>query len=350
MNPSTHAPVPHTRPALATDSEAWSRFVFHHPEATFFHRWEWREILENAFGHDTHYLLCEAGGHLRGILPLARIKSPLFGDSLISTPFCVQGGIVSLDETARHALEEAAVALAEALGVGHLELRNNQPRRPDWLTTDLYHTFTKPIPGDAEANLLAIPRKQRAEVRKAREQGLTWSIDHDPDQGYALYAESLRNLGTPVFSRDYYRLLMTTFPQDCDILLVRDREQRPLCGVLSFYFRDQVLPYYGGGGLAARGAGGAASMYWALMGHAHNRGARVFDFGRAKQGSGSFEFKRLMGFTPTPLHYEYRLIRSAALPRTNPTNPRYQRLIRLWQHLPLVVANAVGPWLARDLG
>lgn len=337
------------------DEMAWNRYVQDHPAATFFHWIQWRGVLARAFGHVGHYLLATRGEQLVGVLPLAEIRSRLFGNALISTPFCVYGGVLADDPASAMALEEAACGLAADLGVDYLELRDRHPVTPASAAgamipgEPIYHTFRRPLGVDPAANLLAIPRKQRAEVRQGVQRGLAITFDQDPDRFYDLYSESLRNLGTPVFSRRYLRILLETFPDGCEILLVH-LGGKPLCGVLSFYFRNQVLPYYGGGGVVARQYSANAFMYWQLMNHAASRGCGQFDFGRSKVGTGSYEFKRLLGFTPEPLFYRYGLLGGGALPGKNPMNPKYQMLIRIWRHLPLVVSQTIGPWVAGSLG
>jgi FemAB-related protein (PEP-CTERM system-associated) len=155
--------------APAAAVERWDRFVADAPDATFFHRAGWRDVLVRSFGHAPHFLYAEEGGEIVGVLPLARMRSLLFGDALISTPFCVYGGVATARADVRHALEEAAVALGVKLGVDHVEFRNLQPRRADWVQHATHATFRKAIVADPDANLLAIPRKQRAEVRKGME-------------------------------------------------------------------------------------------------------------------------------------------------------------------------------------
>jgi len=119
---------------------------------------------------------------------------------------------------------------------------------------------------------------------------------------------------------------------------------------MSFYFRDEVLPYYGGGTELAREVAGNDFMYWEVMRRACERGLRVFDYGRSKRGTGSFDFKKNWGFEPQPLHYEYRLVRGKRVPEHNPLNPRYRLLIKLWQRLPLALANRIGPHIVKNLG
>jgi FemAB-related protein (PEP-CTERM system-associated) len=340
---------PEVRAYAAADAPRWNAFVHEHPEGTFFHLAEWQQVLREAFGHRSYYLLAERAGEVVGVLPLALVSSALFGRALISTPFCVYGGIVSSDAQTHGALTEAACALAQRLNVDYLELRNRRRQHPQWPAKDLYVTFRKEIAAESEQNMLAIPRKQRAMVRKGIQKGLQSRIDANTADHYALYSESLRNLGTPVFARKYLDVLRRVFGEACEILTVT-HEGTPVASVLSFYFRDEVLPYYGGGGAAARPVAANDFMYWEVMERARQRGLRVFDYGRSKQGTGSFDFKVHWGFEPTPLHYEYYLVRASSMPNLSPTNPSYSRAIGLWQRLPLWLTQLLGPYVARYLG
>ncbi len=209
-------------------------------------------------------------------------------------------------------------------------------------------TFRKPIEADNAHNLKAIPRKQRAMVRKGLENGLRSVVGRDTDGLYMVYAESVRNLGTPVFSKRYFRVLMDVFG-DADVVSVRHNDEL-VAAVMNFYFRDEVLPYYGGGTSTARTCAGNDFMYWEVMRRAADRGFRLFDFGRSKVGTGAFAFKRNWGFTPKKLHYRYWLAHGATIPDHNPANPRYRLLISAWRRLPLPIANALGPLVVRGLG
>jgi FemAB-related protein (PEP-CTERM system-associated) len=330
-------------------SEGWNRFVREHADGTFFHLAEWREVMQRAFGHRTHYLYAQSAAGIVGVLPLVQVKSVLFGHALVSTPFCVYGGILASTPQAHAALTQAACELGKSLGVDHIEMRNRRQQHPGWASKDLYVTFRRPIAPDPEANMQAIPRKQRAMVRKGIQKGLRSEIDANVDRMYAIYSESLRNLGTPVFSRRYPRVLLEVFREHCEVLTVLDGQQ-PIASVLSFLFRDEVLPYYGGSTLAARSVAGNDFMYWQVMENARQRGARVFDFGRSKRDTGSFDFKAHWGFEPEPLCYEYFLIKAQAVPNLSPTNAKYGRMIRTWRRLPLGVTQLIGPPIARYLG
>ncbi len=328
----------------------WDAFVMQCPQATFFHRAGWKEVIERAFGHRTHFLYAERNGNIEGVLPLAHVHSRLFGNSLASLPFCVYGGIVATTQEAREALDKAAQALAVRLGVDCLEYRNISPQHADWPHKELYVTFRKPLDADVEVNMNNIPRKQRAMVRKGINNGLTGEIDTNVDRFYEAYAHSVHALGTPVFSKRYFKILTEVFKKDCDILTILSKEGELVGSVMNFYFRDEVLPYYGGGTDKSRQLAGNDFMYWELMRRSCERGVRLFDYGRSKQGSGAYSFKKNWGFEPTPLNYEYFLVKAKSVPEINPMNPKYQMFIKLWKKMPLGMTKIIGPHIVKNLG
>jgi len=338
-------------PLTDAGEAAWEAFVATCPQATFFHRAGWRRVITAACRHRCHYRLARRDGRVVGVLPLVEVRSLLFGHALISTGFCVGGGIAADDPEAGAALAAEAVALGRLLGVDQVELRQ-QVAQPlaGWSTrSDLYASFHRDLAGDDAANLKAIPRKKRADVRKSLTNGLTVTLEPGIERFYPLYAESLRNLGTPVPSRRWFQALQAEFGQALEISVVSGAGQ-PLAGLISFFFRDQVLPYYGGAVPAARPLHAYDYLYWSLIQRAVARGVRVFDFGRSKRGTGAFDYKSHWGFEAEPLPYQYHLIRASTLPDLNPLNPKFRLLVQAWQRLPLALANRLGPLIARQLG
>lgn len=338
------------RPCREGDRGAWAAFVERCPEATFFHRIEWRDIFADVFRHCPHYLLAERAGEISGVLPLVQMKSLLFGHSLSSLPFAVYGGVAANDDASRAALHRAAESLARDLGVDHLELRNRIAREPEWPRQDLYVTFRKAILPDVEANLAAIPRKQRAMVRKGIARAMTSEIDDGVARFFELYADNMHRHGTPPYARRYFEALRRAFGADCEVLTVLSPQGQPVSGVMSFYFRDEVLPYYAGDLADARDLAANDFKYWELMRRACERGCKVFDYGRSKRDSGSFDFKKNWGFVPEPLHYEYRLYKRDTVPQNNPANPKYRAMIATWRRLPRFMTDAIGPMIVRNLG
>jgi len=328
----------------------WDAFVLASPDASFFHRAGWLRVIEQQFRHECFFLYAERAGRIEGVLPLARVKSLLFGHALVGLPFGVYGGVAADNEAAAAALEAEAQRLARALSAEHLELRHVRRRHEDWPLQDLYVTFRKEILPDEDANMLAIPRKQRAMVRKGIKNGLVSQLDDHVDRFFALYADNVHRHGTPAMPKRYFAALLAEFGADAEVLTVVDAEGRALSSVLSFYFRNEVLPYYAGDDERARDLAANDFKYWELMRRACARGLKVFDYGRSKQGTGSYSFKKNWGFEPTPLHYEYQLYKRDSVPQNNPNNPKYQLMIRTWRRLPIFVANWLGPFIVRNLG
>lgn len=336
-------PLRTVRAAQASDAAAIAAFVARHPDATLFHRAEWTRAVEAGCGQRARTLAAfDEKGAVAGLLPLSEIRSPLFGSALVSAGFGVGGGV--LGEGA-DALAAAAWALAQSTGCDSVELRGGRLPAGWDRREGTYANFARDLPQDEEAILTAIPRKQRAEVRRALGFNLDVATGRDLDAHYRVYSESVRNLGTPVFPRRLFAAMLDSFGDDADILTV-SRGGTPLASVLSLYHRGTVYPYWGGGTAAARGARANELMYYALMRHAFARGCTRFDFGRSKLGTGAFAFKKNWGFDPQPLVYATK----GEIRETNPLSPRYRLQTALWKKLPLPAANAIGPLIARGLG
>jgi FemAB-related protein (PEP-CTERM system-associated) len=338
---------------LLPDTEAasaeWDSFVASRPEATFFHLSGWRKVVQRAFGHACPYLVARNAGAIGAVMPLTEINSRLFGHFLIGNGFCVGGGPLFASADALSDVLQEAEALGRARKVAYIEARDFAAAPAPWQSkSDLYAGFEGPIAATEDDNLKQIPRKQRAVVRKARDQGFEIAIERQTRPFFDLYARTVRDHGTPVLPRRYFQALLDVFGEDCEILTVR-QGGKPISSVLSFFHRDKVLPYYTGSALEARRSGANDMMYWALMRRAIERGASVFDFGRSKVGTGPYSFKSNWGFEPRPITHQYLLIGRDTLPNLNPTNPRYAKLIAAWQRLPLPVANAISPFISRDL-
>jgi len=337
-----------------SDAETCARIDAYVKEtrASLFHQPAWLKAVEKATEHRATGLYAEQMGAITGWLPLTELRSPLFGQTMISSGFGVGGGIVADNDEAAEILAQCA---AEQAGYGkftHVELRGGY-MPADWRQWDDKHCgFVRDLAEDDEAELLAIPRKARADVRKGLKNGLEVRVGRsaqDIADHYSVYSQSVRNLGTPVFPRSLFTAMLEAFPDSSDILTVA-QAGKPLASVLSFYHDGAVLPFWGGGTFAARHARANDVMYFELMLHARRNGMTRFDFGRSKTGSGPYHFKKNWGFTPEPLAYAEWSAPDAQPRDVDPTSAAFARKIALWRKLPLPIANMIGPFIARDLG
>jgi FemAB-related protein (PEP-CTERM system-associated) len=344
------------RYANPSDDASWNAYVRNHPHGTVFHLLEWKEAVRDTFDHRPLYLLAEAGSSqggnenaILGILPLFEIKSRIFGHSLVSVPFAELGGPLADSEEILNGLIDRAAAEAKALGGAYTELRNRQAI--DGLPTkSLYSNFRKVISPDPEENLQAIPRKQRRMVRVGLKSGLKAEVGHDEiETFYRLLATNFHRLGTPIFPIALFQNFLSRFGDKAQILLVKDEADTPIAGVLSFFYRDTVLPYYAGSLAEHRHLAPNDFMYWQLMEYGREHGYAVFDFGRSKEGTGSFKFKKHWGFEPEPLAYQYILNTASEIPDISPNNPKYQKKIEMWRRLPFWATKMIGPKVAKYL-
>ncbi len=356
-----NAPMRHsrsmTRELDLTDANECARidaWVKAHSEGTPFHLTPWMLGVSRGTGQEAMVLIAEnRNGDIQGLLPLHLIHSPLFGRALVSSGFAVGGGILADSPAIATKLADAAWNIAERHSAPTMELRGGMLPKNGWIIkSDAHANFARALMADDEAELLAIPRKQRAEVRKGLEKGLvveTGNSQRDLDWHYAIYAESVRNLGTPVFPKSLMAEVAAAFGDDADVLTVL-HEGRPVASVMSLYYNGNVMPYWGGGVHEARALRANDIMYYALMNHARRRGCTAFDFGRSKTRSGAYAFKKNWGFEPEPLSYALRTADGAEPRDVNPNSPKYKAQIALWQKLPLGIANKIGPWIAKGLG
>ena len=328
------------RSALEGDATAWNQLVEQNPQATFFHLWQWREVVQTNFGFTPHYLIAEDSSTTRGILPLFHVTRPPFPSALISTPLCTYGGSVADCDQAHAELDLAAQKLAHELGVAYLEMRDLHQQREGYVLRDSYASFRKILPERIDHTLKAIPVKQRAEIRK----GINAGVSRNLDEFFSIYSTSVRNLGSPVFRRSYYQSLLDVFGDQAEIITAY-ADGVGISSVMIFWFRDEVLLYYGGSLPAARELRSTQFMYWDVMNQAVERGTRLFDFGRSIKDTGTYRFKKLWGFEPGQLSYNYHLVRAATAPDLRPDN--FRMLTNLWSHLPLPLANRLGPFAAR---
>lgn len=337
------------KPFSEADAARWDRFILQQAHGTFFQSTGWKRVIERTFGYTPIYYYAESGGEIVGILPLFHIRNLLVRSALISVPFGVYGGLLADNPDARQALLEKAKALAEQWRAEYVEFKSVYKTIDDLPTKDLYVTFVQELQADPEANLEWIPRKTRRMVRVSLKNNLDVEFTREGlNDFYDIYATSLHQLGTPAFPLPLFRHLLETFPKECFFLFVRHGGRR-IAGVMTFAYKDCLLPYYGGAYRAFNHLAVNNFMYWKLIEYGGLNGFRWFDFGRSKKnvGSGSYDFKRHWGMQEINLEYQYYLRPGARLPDLNPANPKYKFFVEGWKKLPFPLTKILGPRLVR---
>jgi FemAB-related protein (PEP-CTERM system-associated) len=350
--PATEVEGPLRVRELAPGEDArFDNFVRRHPLGTFFHLTGWRKVVQDVFHHEPHYLVAEQGSRWLGVLPLFYVRSPFTGRSLISVPYAVYGGALADDEPTFTELMRAAESLGHQFAASRVELRHREERPGARPRSELYVTFAKDLPTDPEAVLPAIPKKARAEVRRARDKfGLTCEESNDLDAFYRLFVLNKRRLGSPSLPLAWFRGLVDEFGSQVVLHMVREPSGVAIAGVMSFCFGDTVYAYYSGSRSDRNHTGVNDFIYCRIMEWSAQKGFRRFDFGRSRRDTGPAAFKRNMGFEPTPLHYEYQLLHpDAAIPAFHPGNPRLRLPQRVWARLPVFLTAKLGGRLSKYL-
>lgn len=348
------APVAIRAADLTSDRAAIDAFVAAHPHSTPFHLVGWSVAVARACGQRAHYLIAEsAGGGIIGVLPLTEIRSALFGKAMVSAGFAVDGGILSDRADVAQALAAAGWALAEERGCPSLELRGGPLPNEGWMVDETtYLGFARDLATDDAAELLQIPRKQRAEVRKSLDADLTVSIGNDAAElarHYRVFSQSVRNLGTPVFPARLFREMVAELRDHADVVTV-SYQGVPHASVFNLYWHGTVYPFWGGGTREARALRANDRVYFEIMRHARARGCTRYDFGRSKAGTGVAAFKKNWGFEGVALRYAKKVAAGGQAREMNPMSPKYRLQVAAWKKLPLWLANAMGPVIAKGLG
>jgi FemAB-related protein (PEP-CTERM system-associated) len=329
--------------------DEWDRFVLASPFGTFFHLSGWKTVVEKVLGRRTFCFVARDERGIRGVFPISWVRSRIFGDCLVSSPLAVYGGICADDGDAYTSLLKAGQDLANRLGVKYLEMRNRtEPFPSDLPGRDLYVTFTQDLSAGPDKLMQALPRDTRYAVRKSIKAGLEWTEDVSLGEFYEIYAQSVHRLGTPVFSKKLFEVLRGVFPRHCKLFGVR-KDKKVIAAVLCLYFRDQVLPYYAGALPEFYKDSPNNFMYWSLIAQSCAEGYKLFDFGRSKRGTGSFQFKSAWSMETAELPYRYCLVKAKEVPHMSPVDQKFQLPVRLWKRMPFELTKVLGPPLIRRI-
>ena len=327
----------------------WDAYVRRSPEASGYHQFVWKGVLERAFGQEGLYLAARRDGAIAGVLPLVAFRSRLFGRFATSLPFVNYGGVLADAPAVADSLARRALALAKSRGWKHVELRHVEQQFPEWPARRHKVTMLRPLPGDAEALWSSIDRKVRNLVRKAEKSGCAAESGGGElvADFYRVFARNMRDLGTPVYSRRLFDEVLASLGDQARVHVVRFGRE-PIAASVTVRFRDRIEVPWASALRAHSDKAPNMLLYWSMLREGVAGGATTFDFGRSTPGEGTYHFKRQWGADPRPLVWEY-LGETGALPDRSPGNPRFRAAIAVWQRLPVAVATFCGPRIVRHI-
>lgn len=330
--------------------EAWDEYVASSPSACIYHDARWSNVLAETFGHRCHYLVATENGRAVGVLPMAEIRSRLFGHFMVSQPFVTYGGISARDDQVAALLAEAAIERCRETGARWLELRQRWTTALDWPSRQHKLALVVDLRDGAEALWTRLSSRLRGKVRKAERSGARIEVTgpEGAAQFYRVFSRNMRDLGTPVYPLRFFHCIGRHFAAETSIFLVRQAD-RVVAAAFGLSDRDTLqLPWICSD---YRYSGNYANefQYWSILKWAADAGYARVDFGRSTAGSGNHRFKKQWTAEEIPLKWHYWASDSSSVPQLNPDNPRFHLAIRLWRRLPLRVANFLGPRIVRSL-
>ena len=340
----------HIRLATAADKHAWDAYVLAHPEGTAYQLWAWREAVESAYGFAGRYLLAEAEGQLRGVLPLIDFRGPLRGASLISLPYCDAGGILADNEATAKALLVEARTLAKERKSPCL-LRSTIPLAGAGTNGTDKVRMVLELPAGSEALLASLKAKLRSQVNKPLRDGLTVRLGGGElvADFYRIFAENMRDLGSPVHSRGWIEAVAAHYGERARLAVVATPAGEPAAaGIVLLHPTTVSIPWASSLRRFNR-LNPNMLLYWSFLAHAADHGFKRFDFGRSTPGEGTYRFKEQWGATPQPLYwYEPDRHQTAALSPVAAGPSRKRELAAaLWSRLPQICANGLGPQIRK---
>lgn len=335
---------------ICTNQLQWDSYVSAKAESSNYHRWVWGEVVKQTYGHEFYRLAATTNGTVRGVLPLCFVKSWIFGKFLISMPFFSYGGVVADNPLVANQLLSNAIQLAQSLGAGHVELRQGSALPTSWVGKTPKVTMEVPLPATPDELWARLSSGMRNKIRNAKKNGLRveWNGLEGVDTFYRVFATNMRNLGTPVYPRSWFANICSSLPSETRFVTVWEGKEAVASGIITS-FRDAVELPWSGSMPESRKKYSAVLMYWSVLEWALNNGYRRVDLGRCTPGGGTYEFKRHFGCIESPLRWYYWLPPGSSVIENRPDNPRYRLATQVWRHLPVVMANQLGPLIVRSI-
>jgi len=337
---------------MPEDRDRWDNFVFRARDANCYHQIGWKEVIEKSFGHSTYYLLSEDSSRtIDGILPLVQLKSLLFGNFMVSLPYFNYGGVCAEKIEIREQLLNRAIQIARDKGAKHLEMRHTLhiDCRLPVRTTKVAMRLS--LPEDPNDLWESFPSKLRTQVQRPEKEGISARVGRETelDNFYYVFSSNMRDLGTPVYSKDFFRNILCAFPSSTWICTVCSKDNQPLAsGFLVGFKGNMEIPWASSLRNYNRYSPNML-LYWSALKLASEKGYNIFDFGRSTPGEGTYKFKEQWGAKPLQLCWHYWLNNGSDLPELNVKNPKYRVAINIWKRLPVSITKLIGPSLVRNI-
>jgi len=331
--------------------DQWRTYFDGSKVCTAYHHPRWKRVIQETFGHPVYRILAmDNSGEVRGIFPCVHMKSLLFGNYLVSMPYFNYGGIAADCPEARDSIVCEAAGLAKELGAQHIEFRQVMPLENGLPARTSKVSMLLELPTDSDALWNQFPSKLRSQIRRPQKEGLTARIgrDEELDGFYRVFSENMRDLGTPVYPRLFFKNILSAFPDDTWVCTVYHGSIPVASGFLVGFRGTMEIPWASSLKKYNQWSPNML-LYWECLRFSCRKGYGFFDFGRSTADEGTYRFKEQWGSKPRQLYWHYWLSNGTAMPELNPKNPKYEMAIRVWKKLPLSLTRWIGPHIVKNI-
>ncbi len=333
---------------LSDEYQRWNDYVASHPAGCIHHRAEWAQLLQQSYGHESHcFIALDSDNNIVGLLPLARLKSRLFGDLLVSMPFFQRAGAIADHPLIEDKLIAAANQCAQDLGSDRVEYRDDIPRQAMPVQSHKVNMVLA-LPDNKTALWQSFSSKLRAQIKRPKRVAPQVLFGHTEliDDFYAVYARNMRDLGSPLHSKQFILNILQQFPENSWLTVVQ-LENKPVAGAFLLAYKDTMEIPLASTIRDVNHLSINMLLYWQVLKFAISKAYKNFDFGRSTKDAGTYRFKKQWGAKAKPLYWHYWLKDGAELPELNPSNPKYALVIFLWKRLPVRLSQLLGPHLVK---
>ncbi|WP_218576632.1 FemAB family XrtA/PEP-CTERM system-associated protein [Desulfobacter latus] len=338
----------------------WDNYVLSHPDSNVYHLSGWKNVIEKTYGHKTYYLAAtDSNEKIVGILPLVHLKHILFGNALVSLPFVDISGILSNDENVESMLIDSALDLGRQLRVKSIELR--QSKKLNFLDKGKFHSnkdecipvteleghkvrMLLQLPESSDTLMKSFNSKFRNKIKKPIKSGLKCIIGSSEliEDFYKVFAVNMRDLGSPVHSKQLFENICNEFPGMVKIGVVY-HDKLPISGIFVIKFKKVIFNPWASSLKCFSNLRANTLQYWCLLDYACKNGVKCFDFGRSSPNGGTYVFKEKWGACPHPLSWYHIPMGKQRFSDMNVEKPKYKTAINVWKKLPITVTKIIGP-------
>ena len=334
-----------------------------------FHTLEYKKFIEEAF--ETEYILLAAqdGEKIKTILPVVKIKSKLFGNKMISSAYLEYGGFAGEEEGVGEILDFIGKGNSK---YGYLEIRGGEECFDEILSAklikkNLYKRFVLEL-GPEEKVWKGIQHSKRKAINRALR---NVEVKEVPlaglDEFYKLYLRNMKRFGSPPYAKKYfesfYRNIVDVgqgkiygaYIKDEKSLSTSGLQQDTQCfegklvaALLGFCYRDRIHIVIAVSDERFREHRPNDAVHWEFIKWGCEKDYKWFDFGRVREESGQFEYKRKWGPKLLGLPSYFMLWGKKEIPEVDPSG--YGLAVKMWKKMPLWFTKLVGPRLRKELG